>query len=105
MSKTKSGLFVIEHCRRRQSSPMEVEGTMISTAATDGSKVTVRIAQDPGQTTGKAQAEVWCASSQATRSRSSARLATKATRAARWHRRPGAGNVRILVTGDPVRDA
>ena len=104
MSKTKSGLFVIEHCRRFQGSPMEVEGTMISTAATDGSKVTVRIAQDPGQA-GKAQAEGLVRKLAGYSVKVERPTGDKATRAAPLASQAEAGNVRILVTGDPVRDA
>lgn len=104
MSKTRSGLFIIEHCNRFRGSPMEVEHSLLSQAALDGAKVTVRLAQDPGQA-GKAQAEGLVRKLAGYTVRVERPTGDKATRAAPFASQAEAGNVRILVTGDPVRDA
>lgn len=104
MSRTKAGLFIIEHCRRFRGSPMEVESSLLSTAAQDGSKVTVRLAQDPGQA-GKAQAEQLVRKLAGYAVKVERPTGEKATRAAPLAAQAEAGNVRILVTGDPARDA
>lgn len=104
MSRTRSGLFIIEHCRRFRGSPMEVEASLLSTAKADGSRVTVRLAQDPGQA-GKAQAEQLVRKLAGYPVKVERPTGDKATRAAPFAAQAEAGNVRILVTGDPVADA
>ena len=104
MAKTDGGLFIIEGVNRFQGTPHEVETGLLGQAAIDGTGVTVRLAQDPGQA-GKAQAE------QLVRKLAGYKVAVerptgdKATRAAPFASQAEAGNVRILVTGDPARDA
>ena len=104
MSRTHDGLFIIHGCRRFQGSPMEVENAMIQQAAIDGTAVTVRMAQDPGQA-GKAQAEMMVRKLAGYAVKVERPTGDKATRAAPLASQAEAGNVRILVTGDPVRDA
>lgn len=104
MSRTHDGLFVIHGCRRFQGSPMEVENAVIQQAAIDGTTVTVRMAQDPGQA-GKAQSEMMVRKLAGYAVRIERPTGDKATRAAPLASQAEAGNVRILVTGDPARDA
>lgn len=104
MSRTKAGQFIIEHCNRFRGSPMEVENRLLGQAATDGTSVTVRLAQDPGQA-GKAQAEGLVRKLAGYPVKVERPTGDKATRAAPFAAQAEAGNVRILVTGDPVRDA
>lgn len=104
MSRTKAGLFVIEHCNRFRGSPMEVESRLLAQAPLDGARVTVRLAQDPGQA-GKAQAEGLVRKLAGYPVKVERPTGDKATRAAPFAAQAEAGNVRILVTGDPVRDA
>jgi predicted phage terminase large subunit-like protein len=104
MSRTRSGLFIVEHCRRFRGSPMEVEATLLATTKTDGPTVTVRLAQDPGQA-GKAQAEQLVRKLAGYPVKVERPTGDKATRAAPFAAQAEAGNVRILTTGDPVADA
>jgi len=104
MSRTSSGLYIIEHCRRFRGSPMEVEAALLGTAKIDGTSVTVRLAQDPGQA-GKAQAEQLVRKLAGYPVKVDRPTGDKATRAAPFAAQAEAGNVRILVTGDPVADA
>lgn len=104
MSVTADGLYIVEHCRRFRGSPMEVEHSLLGQAALDGAKVTVRLAQDPGQA-GKAQAEGLVRKLAGYTVRVERPTGDKATRAAPFASQAEAGNVRILVTGDPVADA
>lgn len=104
MSRTRAGVFVIEGCRRFRGSPMEVEQSVIGQAGIDGPQVTVRLAQDPGQA-GKAQAETMVRKMAGYPVKVERPTGDKATRAAPLAAQAEAGNVRILVTGDPDRDA
>jgi predicted phage terminase large subunit-like protein len=104
MSRTQGGLFIIEHCRRFRGSPMEVEASLLATSKTDGPRVTVRLAQDPGQA-GKAQAEQLVRKLAGYPVKVERPTGDKGTRAAPFASQAEAGNVRILVTGDPVADA
>lgn len=83
---------------------MEVENALIQQAAIDGTAVTVRMAQDPGQA-GKAQAEMMVRKLAGYSIKVERPTGDKATRAAPLASQAEAGNVRILVTGDPARDA
>ena len=104
MSRTAGGLYIVEGVRRFQGSPMEVESTLIQQAGIDGKGVTVRLAQDPGQA-GKAQANMLVGKLAGYPVKVERPTGDKATRAAPFASQAEAGNVRILVTGDPVRDA
>lgn len=104
MSRTADDLFIIEHCNRFRGSPMDVEHRLLQQSATDGTTVTVRLAQDPGQA-GKAQAEMLVRKLAGYSVKVERPTGDKATRAAPLAAQAEAGNVRILVTGDPVRDA
>lgn len=104
MSRTAGGLYIVEGVRRFQGSPMEVEGALIQQASIDGKGVTVRLAQDPGQA-GKAQANMLVGKLAGYPVKVERPTGDKATRAAPFASQAEAGNVRILVTGDPARDA
>ncbi len=104
MSKTADGIYIIHGCRRFQGSPMEVEHSLEQTAAIDGTGVTFRLAQDPGQA-GKAQADMLVRKLAGYHIKIERPTGDKATRAAPFAAQAEAGNVRILITGDPTRDA
>lgn len=103
MSRARSGMFLIEGCRRFRGSPMEVETTLLGQAPIDGRQVTVRIAQDPGQA-GKAQAEGLVRKLAGYPVKVERPTGDKATRAAPLAAQAEAGNVAILLTGDPDAD-
>jgi predicted phage terminase large subunit-like protein len=104
VSRGSDGMFLIDHTERFQGSPMEVQGTTKSVALSDGTGTTIRLTQDPGQA-GKAQIDT------AVRALAGFTVVTKpatgdkATRAAPAAVQCEAGNVAILLTGDPDRDA
>jgi predicted phage terminase large subunit-like protein len=104
MSATEDGLFIVEHCNRFRGSPMEVEARLLGQAPLDGANVTVRLAQDPGQA-GKAQADGLVRKLAGYPVRVERPTGDKATRAAPLAAQAEAGNLRILITGDPARDA
>lgn len=104
MSRTAGGLYVIEGCNRFQGSPMQVEATIHQQAAIDGQRVTVRLAQDPGQA-GKSQADQYVKMLAGYHVRIERPTGDKSTRASPLASQAEAGNVRLLVTGDAVRDA
>lgn len=104
MSRTREGLFIIHGCRRFRGTPMEVENALIQQAPIDGTHVTIRLAQDPGQA-GKAQAEGLVRKLAGYTVRVERPTGDKATRASPLAAQAEAGNVRILATGDPDRDA
>ena len=104
MSRYPNGWFVIEGVIRLRGSPMEVERTVIQTAATDGPRVTVRMTQDPGQA-GKAQAEGYVLKLAGYPVVVKTATGDKATRATPAASQAEVGNVKILATGDPLADA
>lgn len=104
MSRTASGLFIIEGVNRFRGSAAEVEAAIKTTAASDGKDVTIRIPQDPGQA-GKGQAEQMVRMLAGYSVKAERPTGDKATRAAPAAAQAEVGNVRILRTGDPGRDA
>lgn len=56
LSRDRSGIFYLEHLVRVRETPGAVEALVLQTTRADGSLITVRLPQDPGQA-GKAQAE------------------------------------------------
>ena len=83
---------------------MEVERTVLQTAAADGSRVTIRMTQDPGQA-GKAQAEQFVRKLAGYSVVTKTATGDKATRATPAASQAEVGNVKILATGDPIADA
>lgn len=104
MSRTRTGLFIIEGCRRFRGSPMEVENAIVGQASIDGPQVTVRIPQDPGQA-GKSQAEQFVKKLAGYPVKAVPPTGDKATRASPLAAQAEAGNVRLLITGDRDADA
>ena len=104
MSRYDNGWFVIEGVKRLRGSPLEVEQTVIQTAASDGSSVVVRMTQDPGQA-GKAQAEQFVRKLAGYPVVSKPATGDKATRATPAAAQAEVGNIKILRTGDPAQDA
>lgn len=104
VSRFDTGVFVIEGMKRLRGSPMEVENTVLQTAATDGTGVTVRMTQDPGQA-GKAQAEQFIRKMAGYAVVSKPATGDKSTRATPAAAQAEVGNIKILRTGDPAQDA
>ncbi len=104
MSRTSDGVYIIEGCNRFRGSPAEVERACKAQADIDGKRVTVRLAQDPG-----AAGKAWLATMVRLLAgypvKTERPTGDKPTRAAPLAAQAEAGNVRILVTGDPSRDA
>lgn len=104
MSRTADGLYIIEGCNRFQGSPSAVEAGLKQQAALDGTDITIGIPQDPGQA-GKSQAQQFTRMLAGYHVKAVRPTGKKETRAAPFASQAEAGNVRILVTGDPERDA
>lgn len=104
MSRYDNGWFVIEGLKRLRGSPLEVEQTVIQTAASDGAGVVVRMTQDPGQA-GKAQAEQFVRKLAGYPVVSKPATGDKATRATPAAAQAEVGNIKILRTGDAAQDA
>lgn len=103
-SKYADGSFVIMGVKRLRGSPMDVEQTVLQTAATDGTGVTIRMTQDPGQA-GKAQAEQFVRKLSGYPVVSKPATGDKATRATPAAAQAEVGNIKIFRTGDPDQDA
>jgi predicted phage terminase large subunit-like protein len=98
------GTFVILNVRRLRGSPMEVENTVIQTAKTDGTGVTIRMTQDPGQA-GKAQAEQFVRKLAGYPVVTKPATGDKSTRATPAAAQAEVGNIKIFRTGDEAQDA
>lgn len=96
--------FLIEHVERFRGSPKEVDDGIMQFASLDGVETTVRLTQDPGQA-GKAQAETFVRQLAGYTAVVKTATGDKATRASPAAVQAQAGNVFILKTGDPDRDA
>jgi predicted phage terminase large subunit-like protein len=104
LSRGDDGRFLVEGCNRFRGSPMEVDAAITGTAALDGTKTSVRLTQDPGQA-GKAQAETFVRKLAGYTVVVQLPTGDKATRASPAATQAEAGNVDILMTGDPDQDA
>jgi predicted phage terminase large subunit-like protein len=104
VSRGNDGRFLVEGCQRFRGSPMEVDAAVTATAPVDGVSTIVRLTQDPGQA-GKAQAEQFVRKLAGFNVVVKPATGDKATRATPAAVQCEAGNVDILVTGDPDRDA
>jgi len=98
------GRFIIAHSVRDHLSSGGVERLILSTAATDGRECRISLPQDPGQA-GKSQAGYLVKQLAGYTAKSSPESGDKVTRAGPLSAQAEAGNVDILMTGDPVRDA
>ena len=104
MSKSADGIYYIEGVIRLRDSSMNVEHTIKNTAAADGVGVTVTLPQDPGQA-GKAQAANLVKLLAGYPVKIISPTGDKSTRARPAEAQAEAGNIKILATGDPIRDA
>lgn len=104
MSRVQDGSFMIEHVERLRGSPMEVKATIRSRASTDPKGTVIRLPQDPGQA-GKDQAETFVRELAGHAVKIERPTGDKATRAMPAAAQAEAGNVKIVRTRDPQRDA
>ncbi|PTQ12383.1 terminase [Sphingomonas oleivorans] len=104
ISRGNDGLFIIEGVHRFRGSPMEVDAAIRGMAALDGTSVTIRLTQDPGQA-GKAQADTFLRALAGYTVLIEPATGDKATRATPAAVQAEAGNVRILASGEADRDA
>jgi predicted phage terminase large subunit-like protein len=104
VSRGEDGSFLIEGVTRMRGTPMEVEQTVMAAPAIDGQTTTIRLTQDPGQA-GKAQAETMVKKLAGYPVVVKTATGDKATRATPAAAQAEAGNVSILMTGNPDQDA
>lgn len=104
MSHGSEGLFVIEGVRRTRGTPAAVEAELKLTAAADGPQVAITLPQDPGQA-GKSQATGLVKMLAGYAVSAKPITGSKILRARAVMAQAEAGNVRLLVTGDPAKDA
>ena len=104
MAVTHSGSFIVEHVTRLRGSPMEIEQAIIRQAGIDGPEITVSLPQDPGQA-GKAQASILTSKLAGYPVVIRRPTGDKSTRAMPFAAQAETGNVRIVMTGDGIRDA
>ena len=98
------GRFVIAGSVRDRLSAGGVEKLMVSTAATDTTDCRISLPQDPGQA-GKAQSQYLVRQLAGYTAKATPESGDKVTRAEPLSAQAEAGNVDILVTGDPIKDA
>jgi predicted phage terminase large subunit-like protein len=104
LSRGDDGMFLIEGVDRLRGSPMEVKGAVRHRAQTDPKGTVIRLPQDPGQA-GKDQAETFVKDLAGYPVKTERPTGDKATRAMPAAAQAEVGNVKILRTGDPDRDA
>ena len=83
---------------------MDISQTIITQAIVDGRETRIRIPQDPGQA-GKAQAAAFIRDLAGFAIRADPVTGDKSTRATPAAVQAEAGNISILVTDDPIKDA
>ncbi|MNS78381.1 Terminase-like family protein [compost metagenome] len=96
--------YYFTHCRTGQWSPAQLEAELKLTAASDTQEVTIRLPQDPGAA-GKGYVQTLVNKLRGYAVRTEQPTGSKITRATALATQAEAGNVYILTTGDPVRDA
>lgn len=104
MGRTPDGRFIIANCVRDRLSAGGVERLIVSTAAADGVECRISLPQDPGQA-GKAQAQYLVKQLAGYSASATPESGDKATRAEPLSAQAEAGNVDVLMTGDPAADA
>lgn len=104
LGKQPNGRILIADCRRDRLTAGGVEKLIVNTAAMDGKECRISLPQDPGQA-GKAQAQYLVRQLMGYIVKASLETGDKATRAEPLAAQAEAGNVDILKTGDPARDA
>lgn len=98
------GRYIIAHCVRDRLSAGGVERLIVSTANADGVECRISLPQDPGQA-GKSQAQYLVRQLAGFNAKATPESGDKETRAEPLSAQAEAGNVDILRTGDPVKDA
>jgi len=96
--------YYFTDCRRGQWSPAQLESEMRLTAAADTNAVTIRLPQDPGAA-GKGYVLTLVNKLHGYAVKYAQPTGSKVTRATALATQAEAGNVHLLVTGDPTRDA
>ncbi|WMT90138.1 phage terminase large subunit [Pelagibacterium sp. H642] len=96
--------YIITNAVRDRLSAGGVESLIVNTATSDGFDCRISLPQDPGQA-GKAQAGYFVRQLAGYAVRATPESGDKATRAAPLSAQAEAGNVDILITGDPAADA
>lgn len=96
--------FIVVNARRGQWSPATLEAQMKLTAALDGAGCTITIPQDPGAA-GKGYALTLVKKLAGYAVKTKVPTGDKVTRATALASQAEAGDVYILITGDPERDA
>lgn len=104
VSRDSEGFFYVEHVERLQDTPGEVEKTIRTTAEADPQGTKVRIPQDPGQA-GLAQVGALTRRLAGFNVVALPVSGDKETRARPAAAQAEAGNIRIVRTGDALRDA
>lgn len=104
IGKQPDGRFIIAHCVRDRLSAGGVERLIVSTATSDGTDCRISIPQDPGQA-GKGQAQYLVRQLAGFSVKATPETGKKETRAEPLSAQAEGGNVDILRTGDPVKDA
>lgn len=94
----RAGTFYVEAARRLRGTPAAVEALILSTASQDGTGVTIRLPQDPGQA-GKAQAATYIRKLAGYDVKAAPVTGDKVSRAGPASAQAEAGNIR-LVRGD-----
>lgn len=95
MGKDDKGFFYIIDVTRRQSSPLEVEQSILNLASQDGKKLTTRLPQDPGQA-GKAQVQGLIAKLAGYKVKAVPPTGSKVVRASPFAAQVEAGNVKLV---------
>lgn len=104
LSRDRAGIYYVENVVRIRESAGQVQRLIRNTAEHDTARVKVSIPQDPGQA-GKAQVASFAALLAGFAVRFSPESGDKVERAAPVSAQAEAGNMKIVRTGDPARDA
>ncbi|MEI6439054.1 MAG: phage terminase large subunit [Alphaproteobacteria bacterium] len=104
MSRDPRGIFYVEHVARGQFGPADVDRTIVNTATQDGRSTRVCLPQDPGAA-GKNYAATLVRMLAGYDVKATPPTGSKETRATPAASQAEAGNIRILMTGDPAQDA
>jgi predicted phage terminase large subunit-like protein len=96
MSKTKDGLYFVEHVERGRGTPNDVRAMVRATAELDGHDVEQHVEQDPGQA-GKDQVQSYARLLEGYTMRARAKRVDKVTAAGPYSSQVEAGNVRLVA--------
>lgn len=99
-----NGVYYVEHAVRERGSPAEVDRLIKNTAQADGHGVKISIPQDPGQAA-KGQVLAFAQLLAGFNVRFSPETGDKTQRADPVSAQAEVGNVKIVRTGDPAKDA